>query len=272
LYFAKLDSADPVYSLTRLWEKGKPQGEARVGLQGELPRAKVVENRETSESGGAREDFFRAMVGELGSHSESESARRAFNVLAGRWNAKPIPEATPWNSSDGMEAAALERDLLLYRFSGNLGALMRINYPAAVELIIPGVDGKRFLSLVGMEGEQIKIEPPLGERRFLAFSEVEKYWSGQVFLLWKDPLNLLAKVARGSSRESIKTLQELLREAGVYRKPSTGLYNSDTLSAVKEFQSARGIERDGIVGRQTLMVLYASIDRFQVPTLTAGKK
>jgi general secretion pathway protein A len=171
-----------------------------------------------------------------------------------------------------MERAALDRDLLLYRFSGNLGTLLRIDYPAALELVLPGVEGKRFLSLVGMEEEQIKIEPPLGGRRSLAFSEVEKYWSGHAFLLWKDSLNLLAKVSRGARGESVKRFQDLLREIGVYRHPLTGIYNNDTLSAVKEFQSSKGIQEDGIVGRRTLMHLYCSLDRFGVPSLSAGRK
>jgi general secretion pathway protein A len=171
-----------------------------------------------------------------------------------------------------MKRAALDRNLLLYRFSGNLGALLRIDYPASLELILPGVEGKRFISLVGMEEDQIKIEPPVGGRRSLAFSEVEKYWSGQGFLLWKDPLNLLAKVSRESKGEPIKRFQDLLRETGVYRQPLTGNYGNDTLSAVKEFQSSMGIEKDGIVGRQTLMHLYRSLDRFGVPSLTAGRK
>jgi hypothetical protein len=171
-----------------------------------------------------------------------------------------------------MERAALDRNLILYRFSGNLGALLRFDYPAALELILPGVEGKRFLSLVGMEKERIKIEPPVGGRRSLAFDEVEKYWSGQGFLLWKDPFNLLAKVSWGSKGESIRQFQDLLREIGVYRHPLTGIYDTDTLSAVKEFQSLKGIEKDGVVGRHTLMHLYCSLDRLGVPSLSAGRK
>jgi peptidoglycan hydrolase-like protein with peptidoglycan-binding domain len=65
----------------------------------------------------------------------------------------------------------------------------------------------------------------------------------------------------------------LLKEAGVYSGPPTGIYDSDTISAVKDFQSLKGIERDGIVGVKTLMLLYRSIDRFEVPRLTmAGQK
>jgi general secretion pathway protein A len=272
LYFAGLDSTDPIYDLTRLWGKGGPQEEVRLGSQEELSRAMVAELGSISEAASTREELFRAMVAELGSISEVESAHRAFNVLADLWNVKPIPEATPWNSSDGMERAALARNLLLYRFSGNLGALLRIDYPASIELILPGLEGKRFISLVGMEEEKIKIEPPIGGRRFLAFSEVEKYWSGRSFLLWKDSLNLLARVSPGLKGEPIKQFQDLLRETGVYRRPSTGVYDSDTLSAVKEFQSSKGIEKDGIVGRQTLMHLYRSLDRFGAPSLSGGRK
>jgi general secretion pathway protein A len=171
-----------------------------------------------------------------------------------------------------MESAALDRGLRLYRFSGNLGALLRTDYPAALELILPGVPGRRFVSLVGMEDEHLLIDPPIAGRRSLSFSEIEKHWSGQALFLWKDSLNLLRSTSPGSKGNGVKQVQGLLKEAGAYDKPLTGIYNADTLSAVKEFQALKGIEQDGIVGGQTLMLLYRSIDRFQVPRLTAGRK
>jgi len=160
----------------------------------------------------------------------------------------------------------------LYRFSGSLGALLRLDYPALLELNMPGIQGKRFLSLVGMENEQLLVDPPISGRRSLSFSELEKHWSGNGFLLWKDSLNLLAGTSPGSKGDHIKRLQGLLKEAGAYTRPLTGVYDSDTLSAVKEFQSSKGIEQDGIIGGQTLMVLYRSIDRFEVPGLKVEQK
>ena len=70
----------------------------------------------------------------------------------------------------------------------------------------------------------------------------------------------------------VKKLQELLQEAGIFNRTPTGVYDSHTLSAVKEFQLSGGIVSDGIVGTQTLMLIYRSFDRFQVPTLTAGRR
>lgn len=218
------------------------------------------------------EELSRAMAAELGGVTEAESARRAFNILAGIWNVQPIPESDNLDRFNGMERAAQDRELRLYKFSGNLGALLRIGYPAALELTMDGIPGKRFISLVGMENEQLLVDPPIAGRRSLTFSELEKHWSGQGFLLWKDILNVLKGVSKGSRGGQVRQLQDLLREAGAYNKPLSGVYDNDTLLAVKEFQSAKGIEQDGIVGGQTLMHLYCSIDRFGVPRITAGQK
>jgi general secretion pathway protein A len=218
------------------------------------------------------EELSRAMAAEFGKVSESESARRAFNTLAGFWNAPPVAENGHLRQVNGMEREALDRQLRLYNFSGNLGALLRLDSPAVLELTIPGIPGKRFLSLVGMENERLLVDPPLAGRRSLTFSELEKHWSGQGFLLWKDPLNLPAVISPGGEEGHIKRLQGLLREAGAYSRPLTGVYDDATISAVKKFQSSGGIKQDGIVGGKTLMLLYRSIDRFEVPRLTVGRK
>jgi len=218
------------------------------------------------------EELSRAMVAELGKIPESESVRRAFNTLAGFWNVSPIPENGDLNQLNAIERAVVERELRLYRFSGNLGALLRFDYPAILELNMPGVPGKRFVSLVGRDNEHLLVDPPIAGRRSLSFGEIEKHWSGQGFLFWKDPLNLLTSKSFGSKGDHIKQLQALLREAGVYSMPLTGVYDGDTVSAVKQFQSSKGINEDGIVGGQTLMFLYGSINRFEVPRLSVGRK
>jgi general secretion pathway protein A len=172
-----------------------------------------------------------------------------------------------------MERAAWERGLRIYAFSGSLDALLRINCPAAIELTLPGISGKRFISLVRLEDGQFLVDPQISGRKFLSHGEIEKHWSGQGYLLWKDHLNLLMRIPPGKEREQIRRLQSLLKEAGDYSSPFTGAYDANTLSAVKKFQSSKGIEQDGIVGAQTLMLLYLSSDRFGAPRLAmTGRK
>ncbi len=218
------------------------------------------------------EELSVGMASELGAITESESVRRAFNALAQFWNVAPIPEKSSLNQTNGVERAGVERTLHVYKFSGNLGTLLRIDYPAILELNVPGVSGKRFVSLVGRGNEHVLIDPPIAGKTSVSFVELEKYWSGQSLLFWKDPLNLLDKVSLGSKGDHIKRLQALFREAGINNIPSTGVYDNDTVSAIKQFQSSKGIDEDGIVGSQTLMFLYGSIERFGIPRLSAGRK
>jgi general secretion pathway protein A len=248
------------------------KGNDLINLFNTSQHIKTTEEQKENDPIVTGEELFHAMAAELGKVPESESARKAFNTLASFWNVPPVLESSNFDPLIGMERAALDRELRLYRFFGNLGALLRIDCPAVLELTMPGVPGKRFVSLVGMENEQLLVDPPIAGRRSLSFNEVEKHWSGQGFLLWKDPLNLLTRISSGSAGSHIKRLQGLLKEAGAYSRPLTGVYDADTLSAIKEFQSSMGVNPDGIVGGQTLMVLYRSIDRFKVPRLTGGQK
>ena len=242
---------------------------------GPFDASKNIEVKEKQANEGptiSGEELSRGMAAELGEIPESESARNAFNTLASLWSIPPLLESPKLKPSNGLERAAMDRKLRLYRFSGNLGALLRIDHPAVLELILPGIPGKRYVSLVGTENGQLLVDPPIGGRKPLSFGELEKHWSGQGFVLWKDPLNLLTGMSPGSKGDPIRQLQGLLRETGVYSGPMTGIFDDDTLSAVKKFQSSKGIEQDGIVGAQTLMLLYRSIDRFEVPRLTGGRK
>ena len=234
----------------------------------ELFEAKERRTQEGSAPGGER--LSRSMASELGRVSESESARRAFRNLAGFWNVQPNPEGADLRR--GMERAALDKGLRLHRFYGNLGALLRIDYPAALELSVPGVAGKRFISLMGIEKGKALVDPVIPGWSSLSLGEIEQHWSGHGFLLWKDSLNLAVNVSPGSKGSHIKGLQELLREAGVFRGPLTDIYDGETVLAVKEFQLSKGITQDGIVGDQTLMLLYRSVDRFKVPRLTGERK
>ena len=220
----------------------------------------------------AAEEPSRATAAEIWKVPESESARSAFNRLAGLWNVIPVPENADLKEFNGMEKAARERKLRLHRFSGSLGNLLRIDYPAVLILTLPAMPGKRFASLVGIEKGQLLVEFPVLGRKFLSFRELEDHWSGQAFLPWKDPLNLLPAPSWGPRGDQIKGLQGLLKEAGAFGGPLSGVYDGDTHSAVKEFQSSRGIKPDGIAGDQTLMILYRSVRRFEVPTLAGGQK
>jgi hypothetical protein len=132
--------------------------------------------------------------------------------------------------------------------------------------------GKRFVLLAGIENNKILVDLPTEGKESLSFGELEKYWSGCGYLLWKNPLNFPTNISEGAKGDYVKRLQDLLRKAGAYRGPLTSTYDKNTISAVQGFQSLMGIDQDGIAGVQTLMLLYRSTGRADFPRLTAGSK
>ncbi len=65
-------------------------------------------------------------------------------------------------------------------------------------------------------------------------------------------VSLRSKVHPGWSGKQIRLLQERLRQEGFYSGEATGVYDSETQLAVKQFQSAHMINPDGAPGRKTL--------------------
>ncbi|MBE9111777.1 peptidoglycan-binding protein, partial [Nodosilinea sp. LEGE 07298] len=55
----------------------------------------------------------------------------------------------------------------------------------------------------------------------------------------------------GSQGESVRELQSMLMLLGYYPGPVTGLYQEDTATATRRFQTAAAITADGIVGPAT---------------------
>ncbi|NEQ70914.1 MAG: peptidoglycan-binding protein, partial [Symploca sp. SIO2D2] len=56
---------------------------------------------------------------------------------------------------------------------------------------------------------------------------------------------------RGSRSQTVVTLQQNLKNRGIYNGPITGYYGSLTEAAVIKFQRAQSITVDGITGPQT---------------------
>ena len=60
----------------------------------------------------------------------------------------------------------------------------------------------------------------------------------------------MANLAYGSSGSDVRALQEALRKAG-YNIAADGVYGAETQNAVRQYQSAQGLDVDGIAGQQT---------------------
>jgi general secretion pathway protein A len=119
---------------------------------------------------------------------------------------------------------------------------------------------------MGVKGDLLQTRPAAAGKESISPVELERYWTGQGFILWKNSMKL-PSLGPGSKGEDVRKLQGLLAEAKFYGGTATGVYDRETLSSVRAFQSARGIGQDGVAGQRTLILLYRSIAQFETPGL-----
>ena len=224
---------------------------ASAGPQKQIQRTPVNLNRD--------------LVSRLEPLSVHESLRSAFNEVARLWKV----EAAGDNEVDfeHLQEFLRARELNLLSFRGNLEGLKVLDYPAILELSLPGKTEKRYAALVGVKGDKIALGAPLAPNSLLTIPELERYWTGQAYIPWKNFLQLPETLAPGSRGTHVRTLQKLLRETGIQHQLLTGTYDRETQAAVKIFQVTHGLDPDGVVRFQTLLFLYQSVDRFEAPRL-----
>lgn len=70
------------------------------------------------------------------------------------------------------------------------------------------------------------------------------------------PASASAALRKGSSGTEVKIVQETLKELGYFTYPkATGYFGKITVSAVKKFQKANGLDPDGVIGSRTRKAL-----------------
>ncbi len=267
-------------AITEIKQQGKPR-RLRLGwwlapllllvaLAGAFPSWFAATSRLRSAelaSGQTSTPVATALVRELAGTSEVESARQAFGILAKLWQVEALAGEPETNGQGWLERLAAKHQLHLVRFSGNLGALLRMDTPVLLELSIPGSSGHRYLALTGTDHGRLLVAPPLLGRSSISSVELESFWSGRGYLPWRNFLKVPPLTVPGSKGAGVRRLQQLLAAAGCYAGEPNGVYDGKTAAAVRKFQAGRGVTADGRVGEQTLLLLYQSDGSFASPRL-----
>jgi hypothetical protein len=198
-----------------------------------------------------------------------QSARAAVTALLAAWQTRPLAADETEVPAD-LERVAWRRGLETLRLNGNRSMLQLLDLPAMVELVL-GVQGPRYATLVGMEGERVLLSVD-GNPMTVDLGFLDRFWFGQAYVLWRDFEGLGATFGKEGRGVQVARLQTVLRRAGLYDGAPTGEFDDATESAVLEFQRSRRLLVDGRVGRLTRIVLYAATGGYARPTLipTAG--
>lgn len=195
---------------------------------------------------------------------ESEHLQAVMVLLGTVWGT-PIPASS---TATSLEQALRQSGFASYTYTGNLGGLMRLGYPALLDCTLPGAPSKRFLLLVGTDQQQATIAGTGGQRLSLPISRLEQIWTGKAVIPWRNLYALPVPLRSEATAAQRQALVRLLAAASVWNPGDVDYSDGNLRAAVRRFQQQQGIEPTGTAGVLTMMHLYRLSPELPTPTMT----
>ncbi|HEY5714912.1 MAG TPA: AAA family ATPase [Psychromonas sp.] len=153
--------------------------------------------------------------------------------------------------------------LSCYSTNSSLKKLKQLNYPSVVKLETDDLDSL-YAVLYRINGAyQLLIDGQLIEVSETWFN---RYWSGDLTLLWQAPFELQGYIKFGQQNEKIAWLVRQFNKLHGAQLESENRFDLPLLEQVRAFQRDNSLKEDGIVGAQTLMPLLQQVNP-QLPRL-----
>jgi general secretion pathway protein A len=215
------------------------------------------------------EDPLLKLKQEILSYDQNDMHTLAFNEIAERWGVRPIKIFGGQLTVPHMyKRLAAKRNLQVTEFKGTLDEVIRLNLPALVMTKVTGSLGGYCLAVTGIKNNLVTVSPPLFDSSTLSKTDLNAIASGTYYLVWQNYGQIPDKIKLGDKRFEIRTLQQLLKQAGFYGEAIDGNYSTATAKAVSDFQRSVGIPRNESVGELTLAVLVKFYTSHSAPSLT----
>lgn len=187
--------------------------------------------------------------------------RAALQALLAVWGSPPLQQDETASEED-LESVAWRRGLQVLRLTANQSMIRVLDLPAVLVLRLPGTERPRHATLTELDTSRAVLSR--GGTSITAEADLlERFWSGQAYVFWRDFDGFAPRLARGARGVAVARLQTRLRRAGVLQEARTGLFDATTEASLRSFQSAHRLDPDGIVGPLTGIVLYGAAGELQ---------
>lgn len=156
------------------------------------------------------------------------------------------------------------------REQGKLSNVRFFDLPALLRVANPDGAG-RFVVLSALTETEATLDLATGSER-VPVAGLERIWTGAYTLVWQPPPSGATLIGPVSPGEDVRWLRQLLLQV-----PEPGLTPSDSpdfdaalTGALRAFQTASGLQPDGIAGPRTLIQLTRAVKMPGIPWLSQG--
>ncbi len=181
------------------------------------------------------------------------SRNAALKALLGAWKLgrlSPMPKTnTPEDLAQFAEANGLAYESLRL----DLTELAAVNLPALAR--VQSGDISAWVALLGIRDRAVILGNGSAEGQLVPRDQFEDAYGGDAMIMWLDPTPSRTPLALGTRGPAVLAVQSLLNAFGFDNVEPTGVYGAVTQEAVRRIQESTGLQVDGVVGKQTRMVL-----------------
>lgn len=197
--------------------------------------------------------------------------QRTRNAAAGAilraWNLALVKGYPADDSLAGLARFAGENRLTFESLKLPLEQLETINLPAFVRL--HGRRNSVWVALVGIADGDPRITTESEDSSIIPREQFLECYLNEAVILWRDPNPTATLLRPGMTGDDVRVLQVQLRALGRLKRKPTGEYDDATAQSIQALQSETGLTVDGLLGRQTRMVLYSWLPGYATPGLRA---
>ncbi len=200
------------------------------------------------------------------------SRNGALTAVLRKWNLQRSLGIGPVDVVDSdtfFRLSARHSDMEVFRIKGNLRLIKKLNLPAILEFAPPDGSGVRFMALVGLTDDELRLSD--GDETFsVAPASLAGLWNGVAHIFWKNYFNYTGVIPISSPGEVILSLKVHLKAMGFPIQEMTAAYDTTTRLAVETIQARNGLAVDGMVGPMTKIALYNENPLLNGPRLAGG--
>lgn len=208
------------------------------------------------------------------------SAVRATRELIATWQGSPLEEIEWQDGKLDLAAIAAARQLEYLSVRSDIRLLTLLDLPVVVGLAVPPSQQTRFALIRQMTETHCRIR--LEREYVVPLEAMTQRWFREAHVFWKNYEEIRTTLAMGSSGPAVEKLQTLLAnvptpsQRGTLRvhqaEEPTPFFGPQTQDAVAHFQKVQRLVPDGIVGPQTLILLYRRLPEYTPPSLSRRER
>ena len=197
-------------------------------------------------------------------HIADENKINAIAAVLDIWN---LPPLAPDELAMGKFFMLKKKSGLSYfKIDTDLRQLKLLNYPAVLLFQPQKSQNPSFLLLAEVQNDQFTFMSKA--KKFEITREViEEMWTGKAYIFWKNFENFEREIRKGHQGFDVIWLSKKLKELGFYDSKATKVFDSKLKNAVVQFQKENQLRIDGVVGKETKIILYNKLGIYKTPQL-----